>query len=302
MEQHSLPGARFVDPKVLARIGNLELLAKTVVDGFINGLHRSPYFGASVDFAEHRGYMPGDDIRRVDWKLYARTDRYYLKEYEADTNANFSVILDISKSMTFASRGVSKLEYGKYVCACLAYFAQKQRDRIGCITFDSDIVTHIPPSAKHLERVLHTLDRVKSERKGDLKVPMQKMAEHFGRRGILLIVSDLYEDPEAVIDAIKPLRFRGNDIIVFHVLDPAEIEFSFDEASSFQDLETGEQVPVVPESLRDEYRAMIRAHIEALTTKFSEHRIDYTLLNTAEPLDRALFSYLSSRERLMRVR
>ena len=193
MEQHSLPGARFVDPKVLARIGNLELLAKTVVDGFINGLHRSPYFGASVDFAEHRGYMPGDDIRRVDWKLYARTDRYYLKEYEADTNANFSVILDISRSMDFSSRGISKLEYGKYLCACLAYFAQQQRDRIGCITFDSDIVTHIPPSAKHLDRVLHTLDRAKSERKGDLKVPMQKMAEHFGRRGILVIVSDWYE-------------------------------------------------------------------------------------------------------------
>jgi len=126
MEQHSLPGARFVDPKVLARIGNLELLAKTVVDGFINGLHRSPYFGASVDFAEHRGYMPGDDIRRVDWKLYARTDRYYLKEYEADTNTNFSVILDISRSMNFASKGISKLEYGKFLCACLAYFAQKQ--------------------------------------------------------------------------------------------------------------------------------------------------------------------------------
>ena len=137
---HSLPGARFVDPKVLARIGNLELLAKTVVDGFINGLHRSPYFGASVDFAEHRGYMPGDDIRRVDWKLYARTDRYYLKEYEADTNTNFSVILDVSRSMNFASNGISKLDYGKYLCACLAYFAQKQRDRIGCVTFDNDIV------------------------------------------------------------------------------------------------------------------------------------------------------------------
>lgn len=302
MEQHSLPGARFVDPRVLARIGNLELLAKTVVDGFINGLHRSPYFGASVDFAEHRGYMPGDDIRRVDWKLYARTDRYYLKEYEADTNSNFSVILDISKSMTFASRGVSKLEYGKYLCACLAYFAQKQRDRIGCITFDSDIVAHIPPSAKHLERVLHTLDRVKSERKGDLKVPLQKMAEHFGRRGILLIVSDLYEDPEAVIEAIKPLRFRGNDIIVFHVMDPAEIEFSFDEASSFQDLETGEQIPVVPSALADEYRRLVQEHIAALSSRMAANRVDYALINTATPLDYALFKYLSARQRLSRVR
>ena len=302
MEQHSLPGARFVDPKVLARIGNLELLAKTVVDGFINGLHRSPYFGASVDFAEHRGYMPGDDIRRVDWKLYARTDRYYLKEYEADTNANFSVILDISRSMSFASRGVSKLEYGKYICACLSYFAQKQRDRIGCVTFDSDIVTYIPPSAKHLERVLHTLDRAAPTRKGDLKAPLQKMAEHFGRRGILLIVSDLYEDPETVMEAIKPLRFRGSDLIVFHVLDPAEIDFNFDQASSFQDLETGEQIPVVPSALAAQYRSLVQEHIAALSSRFSQNRVDYALVNTATPLDYVLFKYLSARQRLSRVR
>jgi uncharacterized protein (DUF58 family) len=302
MEQHSLPGARFVDPKVLARIGNLELLAKTVVDGFINGLHRSPYFGASVDFAEHRGYMPGDDIRRVDWKLYARTDRYYLKEYEADTNTNFSVILDISRSMNFASKGISKLEYGKYLCACLAYFAQKQRDRIGCITFDNDIVAHIPPSAKHLDRVLHTLDRAKPERPSNLKVPMQKMAEFFGRKGILVIVSDLYEPPEAVMDAIKPLRFRGNDIIVFHVLDPSEIDFDFDDASSFQDLESGEQIPVVPSGMADEYRKLIQEHIAALSTRFSQNRVDYTVVNTGTPLDYALFKYLSARQRLSRIR
>jgi uncharacterized protein (DUF58 family) len=302
MEQHSLPGARFVDPKVLARIGNLELLAKTVVDGFINGLHRSPYFGASVDFAEHRGYMPGDDIRRVDWKLYARTDRYYLKEYEADTNTNFSVILDVSRSMNFASRGISKLDYGKYMCACLAYFAQKQRDRIGCVTFDNDIVAHIPPSAKHLDRVLHTLDRAKPERPSNLAVPMQKMAEFFGRKGILVIVSDLYEPPEAVMDAIKPLRFRGNDLIVFHLLDPAEIDFNFDDASSFQDLESGEQIPVVPSGMADEYRRLVQEHIAALSSRFSQNRVDYALVNTATPLDYALFKYLSARQRLSRIR
>ena len=305
MEHHSdnsLAGARFVDPKVLARIGNLELLANTVVNGYINGLHRSPYFGASVDFAEHRGYMPGDDIRRVDWKLYARTDRYYLKEYEADTNANFSVILDISRSMNFQSRGISKFEYGKYLCACLAYFAQKQRDRIGCITFDSDIVSHIPPSAKHLDRVLHTLDRATADRPGILQVPMQKMAEHFGRKGIIVIVSDLYESPEAVIEAIKPLKYRGNDIVVFHVLDQAEIDFNFDEASSFQDLETGEQIPVVPSALAEQYRALVQEHIAALSSRFSQNRVDYTLINTSTPLDYALFKYLSARQRLSRVR
>jgi len=302
MEHHALPGARFVDPKVLSRIGNLELLARTVVEGFINGMHRAPYFGASIDFAEHRGYVAGDDIRRVDWRLFARTDRYYVKQYEADTNTNLSVLLDISRSMKFASKGIAKLDYGCYIGACLAYLAQRQRDRVGCITFDNDIVTHIPPSAKHFNVVLHTLDRARPERPGNLSVPLNKMAEHFKRRGILVLISDFYEEPEAILEAIKPLRFLGNDLIVFHVLDPAEIDFGYDEASSFEDLESGEQIPVVPESLAAEYRSMIRAHIDSLTTKFSEHRIDYTMVNTAEPLDRALFSYLSSRERLMRVR
>ena len=302
MEHHALPGARFVDPKVLSRIGNLELLARTVVEGFINGMHRAPYFGASIDFAEHRGYVAGDDIRRVDWRLFARTDRYYVKQYEADTNTNLSVLLDISRSMKFASKGIAKLDYGCYIGACLAYLAQRQRDRVGCITFDNDIVTHIPPSAKHFNVVLHTLDRARPERPGNLSVPLNKMAEHFKRRGILVLISDFYEEPEAILEPIKPLRFLGNDLIVFHVLDPAEIDFGYDEASSFEDLESGEQIPVVPESLAAEYRSMIRAHIDSLTTKFSEHRIDYTMVNTAEPLDRALFSYLSSRERMMRVR
>jgi len=302
METQSIPGARFVDPKILSRIGSLELLARTVVEGFINGLHRAPFFGASIDFAEHRGYVAGDDIRRVDWRLYARTDRYYVKQYEADTNTNVSILMDISRSMQFANKGIAKIEYGCFAAACMAYLAQRQRDRVGIMTFDNDIVTHVPPSAKHFNVTLHTLDRVKAERPGNLGVPLNKMAEHFKRRGILILISDFYEEPDTILEAIKPLKFLGNDLIVFHVLDPAEMDFGYDDASSFEDLETGEQIPVVPQSLRDEYGAMIRAHIEALTTKFSEHRIDYTLLNTAEPLDRALFSYLSSRERLSRVR
>jgi hypothetical protein len=160
----------------------------------------------------------------------------------------------------------------------------------------------VPPSAKHFDQVLHTLDQARAERPGHLSAPLNKMAEHFKRRGILLLISDFYDEPDAILEAIKPLRFLGNDLIVFHVLDQAEIDFGYEDASSFQDLETGEQVPVVPQSLVKEYRAMIQAHIAALTGKFSEHRIDYTVLNTAEPLDRALAGYLSARERLMRVR
>lgn len=297
-----VPGARFVDPKVLARIGNLELVARTVVDGFINGLHKSPFFGVSLDFAEHRGYVAGDDIRRVDWRLYARTDRYYVKQYEADTNTNFSVLFDASRSMNFGSQGLSKLDYARILAGCLTYFANRQRDRVGIVTFDSDIVQYVPASAKHLDLVLHTLDRVNAGRPGNLDAPLRKMAEHFGRRGILALISDLYEEPDIILEALKPIRFRGNDIVVFHVLDPAEVDFKFDQPSSFQDLESGEQIPVVPDALADQYRALVREHIATLTSRFSESRIDYVFMNTASPLDHALFRYLSSRERLNRVR
>ncbi|MGQ0735443.1 MAG: DUF58 domain-containing protein [Acidobacteriota bacterium] len=294
-------GARFVDPAVLARIGNLALVARNVVDGVINGLHRSPYFGASVDFAEHRGYVPGDDIRRVDWRVFARTDRYFVKEFEADSNSNFSVLLDVSKSMAFGNR-LSKLDYAKTLAACLTYLVSKQRDRVGLVTFDEAVVDHVPPSAKHLEVVLHTLDRARARRPGRLGPPLRRLAEHFGRRGIVVVISDLYEEPQEVFDALSLLRFRGNDVILFHVLDPAEIDFTFDEASSFEDLESGEQIPVVPSALREQYRAMVREHIAALTSKAAEQRVDYTLLNTTIPLDHALFGYMSIRDRLSRTR
>jgi uncharacterized protein (DUF58 family) len=204
--------------------------------------------------------------------------------------------------MGFKSRDVSKLEYGSYLAACLAYLAHRQRDRVGIITFDSEVVTHVPPSAKHFNVLLHTLDRAKAERPGQLAGPVSKLAEHFRRRSVLVLISDFYDDPDVILEAIKPLRFLGNELIVFHVLDPAEIDFGYDDASSFEDLESGEQLPVVPESFGNEYRKLIAEHSNALATKFSEHRIDYTLINTSKPLDHALFSYLSSRERLMRVR
>jgi uncharacterized protein (DUF58 family) len=297
-----IPGARFVDPKVLARIGNLELVARSVVDGFINGLHRSPYFGASVDFAEHRGYVPGDDIRRVDWRLYARTDRYYIKEYEADSNSNFAVLLDVSRSMGFGSEGLTKLDYSRMLAGCLTYLVHKQRDRVGLVAFDSDIVEFVPPSAKHMDTTLHVLDRLKPARPGALREPMNKIAEHFGRRGLLVLISDLYEEPDALMEAIGPLRFRGHDMIVFHVMDRAELDFEYADPSAFEDLESGEQIPIVPEALAGQYRELVQAHITGLTERFSANRIDYTLVNTSAPLDHALFSYLSTRERLMRTR
>lgn len=299
---HSPPGARFVDPKVLSRIGSLNLLARTVVDGFINGLHKAPYLGVSVDFAEHRGYMAGDDIRFIDWRVFARTDRFYVKQFEADTNANFSVMFDISRSMSFAGKGITKLDYARYLAACLTYFCTKQRDRVGLVTFDDDIVTRIPPSAKHLDVVLHELDRINAGRPGALESPLFKATEFFKRRGIVVVISDFYEDPQTIVDALKPLRYGGTDLIVFHILDPAEIEFPYDDATSFQDLETGRKLPVVPEKLRSQYRRLVQEHITAISKLCGENRIDYALFNTATPLDNALFKFLAMREKLSRVR
>ena len=294
--------AALLDPALLARIADLALLARTVVDGFMHGQHRSLRRGSSVDFAQHRSYQPGDDLRRIDWRVYGRTDRFYVKEYEADTNANFACLLDVSKSMAFGSRGITKLEYGRILAACLTYMVHRQRDRVGFAAFDDDIVEYVPPSAKHMETTLHILDRLKPSKPGQLAPPMKKLAEHFARRGLLVLISDLYEDPQAVLEAVSPLRFRGHDMIVFHVLDPAEVEFTYDQASAFEDLESGEQIPVVPEALAEQYRALIREHSDTLRSKFSELRIDYQLINTATSLDQALFSYLSMREQMSRVR
>jgi uncharacterized protein (DUF58 family) len=295
-------GAQFLHPETLARIKNLELLARTVVDGFINGLHRSPYFGLSVDFAEHRPYMPGDDIRRVDWRVFGRTDRFYVKEYEADTNTNFKVLLDTSRSMDYGSGPITKLDYARYLAACLSYFSRRQRDRVGIVTFDEDIVEHVPPSAKHLEIVLHVLDRVVPGSGGTLSKPLLKVVEMSTRRGICVLISDLYEEPEAVVRAIAGLRHKGNDVIVFHVLDPAEIDFPFTDAAHFEDLETGERIPVVPETLREQYRELIGQHLSQLSDRLIQNQVDYCRVVTSKPIDFALFEYLSRRERMSRVR
>ena len=298
----SMRGAQFVDPVALARIRNLELLARTVVDGFINGLHRAPHLGYSLDFAEHRGYEPGDDLRRVDWRVFARTDRFYVKQFEADSNANILVALDVSPSMRFTSGGLTKLDYGRYLAASLLYFSHRQRDRVGLVTFDQEIIEYVPPSARHLEYGLYALDRIAEGRPGKLASPMLTLTERLKRRGIVAIVSDLYEEPEAVASAVRLLRYRGHDVIVFHVLDPAELEFGFEDSASFEDLETGDRMPVVPGALRDQYRALVSQHTETIGRLFTDSRIDYALFRTSVPLDHALFHYLSTRERLSRAR
>ena len=294
--------APYLDPVVLARIGDLSLVARVVVEGFISGLHRSPRLGFSTDFAEHRQYTPGDDIRHIDWKVFARTDRFYLKEFEADTNTNFLVLLDVSQSMGFGSAGIPKLEYAKFLAASLLYLSHGQRDRVGLVTFDTDIVDYVPPSAKHLEQCLHMLDRTAARGRGTLAGPLLKVSESQRRRSIVLLLSDLYEPPDVVRDALAPLRDAGHDLVVMHVLDVAELEFPFDAAATFRDMESGERLPVVPPRVRKVYLEQMRRHVESVERLLGEGRVDYVLVNTSRPLDEILFEYLVRRERLQTAR
>ena len=297
-----IPGQRFIDPDVLARIDNLELVAHGVVDGFISGLHRSPRIGMSVDFAEHRAYMPGDDVRRIDWRVYARTDRLYVKQFEADTNANLHLVLDISRSMDFGSGAVSKLEYAKFLAASLAYLSVRQRDRIGLITFDNDIVDIIPTSIRHFNRVLHTLDRLGPGGHSEYQRPLEKIAERLRRRSLVVLISDLYEEPEQLLAAINQLRYQGNDLIVFHLLDPLELNLNLGEVTSVEDLESGINMPIGSEQFRDSYRQLVRDHQAELERRFGANQIDYIFADISQPLDNTLFRYLSNRARQNRTR
>ena len=297
-----MPGQRFIDPDVLTRIDNLELVARAVVDGFISGLHRSHMLGMSVDFAEHRAYMQGDDVRRIDWRVYARTDRLYVKEFEADTNANLHLVLDISRSMDFASGSVSKLEYAKFLAASLAYLSVRQRDRIGLMTFDNDVVDVVPTSIKHFNTVLHSLDRLKAGGVSDFKKPLERIAQSLRRRSLVVLISDLYEEPERLLAAINQLRYRGNDLIVFHLLDPLELTLNLGDVSSVEDLESGAHMPIATKQFRASYQQLVKDHQAELQRRFGSNQIDYIFTDISQPLDNTLFRYLSDRERQTRTR
>jgi uncharacterized protein (DUF58 family) len=291
-----LSGTSFLDPAVLATIGSLELLARTVVDGFLHGLHRSARLGLSMEFAEHRPYMPGDEIRRIDWRVYARTDRFYVKEYEAETHATVTLLLDISPSMAYGTGAVTKLDYGRYLAACLAWFSARQRDRIGLVLFDREIVDYVPPSTRHLQSVLHAIEALNPGRPGDLGPPLRRVAEQARRRGIMVLISDFYEDPDRVGEAVELLRATGADVMAFHLLDPAELEFPFEGAATFQDLEQGERLPVVPEDQRSRYQDLMKEHLAALTARMASTGVDYSVCDVSRPLDFVLYEYLARRQ------
>jgi uncharacterized protein (DUF58 family) len=290
-------GARFLAPEVLARIGSLELVARSVVEGFISGLHRSPHLGFSTDFAEHRQYMPGDDLRHLDWKLLARTDRLYIKKYQGDTNAQIHLLIDASASMGYASGEVTKLQFAQYLASSLAFLGVRQHDSVGLRAFDEDVIEHVPPSSRsgHLRTVLGVIERIATGRGTALSEQLHRTAEQLTRRGIIVLISDLYDEPEPLTMALEHLRFRGNEVIVFQILDKQELDFDFAEPLVLEDSETEEQLHVMPDVLRDEYRRAIRRHIDAISEGAARNRIDYELLKTSEPLDAALFSYLARR-------
>jgi uncharacterized protein (DUF58 family) len=293
-------GTRFLSPEILARINSLELVARAVVEGFISGLHRSPYLGFSTDFAEHRQYMPGDDLRHLDWKLLARTDRFYIKKYQSDTNAQIHLLVDASASMGYGSGVVTKLQYAQYLASSLAFLAVRQHDSIGLVAFDEEIREHVPPRSRtgHLRTVLGSIERLVPGRGTALSKQLHQTAELLTRRGIIILISDLYDEPKEVLEGLEHLRFRGNDVIVFQVLDRQELDFDFNEPLVLEDSETEEQMHVMPDELRDEYLRLIRLHVDALREGTARNRIDYELLRTSEPLDTALFSYLARRSHL----
>jgi uncharacterized protein (DUF58 family) len=299
--QPSLPKpSRFIDPVALTRISSLELVARTVVEGFISGLHHSPRLGFSVDFAEYRPYRPGDDIRKIDWKLFARLDRFFVKEYEGETNTGIHLILDCSRSMDYGSRGIKKLAYGQFLAASLGYFAFKQRDGVGFASYDNVIREFVPPrgSVGHLTTILHAIDRTQAGGRGEFVKPLEGLAERLRRRGIVVVISDFCDEASRVMEGLRHFSCRGNDVIVFHLLDPTELNFDFDVSAQFVDLETRSEMHVIPEYVRQEYKRILQQQRAYIEKECQRDRMDYMFIETSRPLDQALFTYLLRREQL----
>jgi uncharacterized protein (DUF58 family) len=286
---------RFLDPAVLGRISSLDLIAKTVVDGFVAGLHRSPDFGFSQEFAEYRAYTPGDDLRHVDWNLYARTDRTYLKRYRGETNSQLTILLDASNSMNYTSHSVTKMDYARYTAAALFYLAIKnQRDPAGLIVFDDEVRNYIRPSTRQgqLPRLLAGLEQAEPRARTDFTKPLLHLQEFLNRRGMVLIISDFYESPESIVKTIEPLRFHGSEVVLFHILDPQEIHPKMRGPAIFVDLETDQKLEVVPDYIKGEYRRKMDDHLKQLSDRTRAAGLDYHLLVTDKPLDAALSEYL----------
>jgi uncharacterized protein (DUF58 family) len=288
---------RFLDPGVLRNLAGLDLIAKTVVDGFIAGLHRSPDFGFSQEFAEYRSYTPGDDLRHVDWNVFARTERAYLKRYRGETNCQVNVLLDVSRSMNYKTDGRDKLEYAKFLAASVLYLAHLQRDAAGLIVFDEEVRNFVAPSTRQgqLHRLLHGIEKAEPGLRTNFASPFAHLMDFLRRRGVVVAISDFWENPQKIIDTVAPLRYRGNELVLFHVLDPDEIHPKLKHPVMLEDLESGEMMEVTPDYAAHEYRDKMKAHLESIENKAKGAGMDYFLVDTSRPLDAALREYLAIR-------
>jgi uncharacterized protein (DUF58 family) len=288
---------RFLDPRVLAGISGLDLVAKTVVDGFLAGLHKSPDFGFSQEFAEYRAYTPGDDLRHVDWNVYARSEKMYLKRYRGETNCQVTVLLDASRSMKYTSHKIDKLEYARFLAASIAYMAGMQRDATGLIVFDDEVRQFVQPSTKQgqLARLLHAIEKAEVGTRTDYARPFDHLREFLHRRGLIVVISDFWEPPEQIVKTIAPMRYHGNEVVMFHLLDPEEIRPTLKMPVLLEDMESGATLEVSPEYAAKEYPAKIDAHLEELRSKAKGAGLDYFLIDTSRPLDAALREYLGIR-------
>lgn len=298
---------KYLDPEVVSKLSTMELRARLVVEGFITGLHKSPYHGFSVEFAEHRQYMPGDEIRRVDWRVYGKTDRFYVKQFEEETNLKSYIAIDSSASMNFASdsdakgtKRISKFAYASFIAASLSYLMIQQRDAVGLMLYDSDIRTIIPPHAtkQHLRRVLGELEKVLPTHSTNSSVALHQLAERITRRGFVVVLSDLFDDPAKIIAALKHFRHNNHEVLVMQILDPIERSFAFGNDAIFKDSETGEMLSTQPYHIQKAYQESMRQFIESYKKECRENAIDYLLLDTSVPFDVALLNYLNKRKRI----
>ena len=301
------PARRYLDPKVLNRIARLDVRARTVVEGFISGLHKSPYQGYSVEFATHREYVPGDEVKHIDWKVWARADRYYVKQYEEETNLRSTLLLDASRSMRYGTGDragrMSKFEYAATVAASLAYLLQQQQDAVGLVTFDTDVRRSLPPSShpSHLKLLLHELAETEPDRRTDVSDAFHRLAEQIATRGLLVLISDLFLDLDALRRTLQHFRHRRHEVVVFHVMHEDELEFPFQDNTLFRGLEIDREILTEPRALRRAYLEAVAGYLERVRRLAATHGVDYMLMSTADPLDAALASYLAFRQRTART-
>ncbi|MFQ5706216.1 MAG: DUF58 domain-containing protein [bacterium] len=291
---------KYLNPETVSKLKSMDLKARLVVEGFITGLHKSPYHGFSVEFAEHRQYMPGDEIKHVDWKVYAKTNRFYVKQFEEETNLKAYILLDVSASMGYASNGVSKLEYASYLAGALSYLMIRQRDAVGLVLFDETIRRYLPPRSvtTYLHQILKELDQAESSSKTNISTALHQMADRIKRRGLIIFFSDLFDEPRKVISGLRHFRHKKHEVIVFHILDPLELSFEFESDAVFKDLETGQEVNTQPWHIRHEYQNQMQQFITRYKKVCRENNIDYIRLSTKENYDRALFEYLLKRKKI----